>query len=108
GSGEPPRQLAGFQTVTLTPGAHRQVSVTLPLRSFEAFLKGRLRTVRGRYMVGFGQSSASLTRWLTTTVPPRNPRVPRWVPWGIVLVVLGLLGTVGCRLRAGTKRAGRA
>jgi len=72
GAGEPPRQLAGFQTVTLVPKASGQVTVVLPLSSFEAFLGGRFRTVRGRYMVGFGQSSADVTAWLPTTVPPTN------------------------------------
>ena len=74
GAGEPPRQLAGFQAVTLTAGEHRQVTVNLPVRSFEAFLGGHLRTVHGRYMVGFGQSSANLAVWLATAVPPANPR----------------------------------
>jgi beta-glucosidase len=72
GAGEPPRQLAGFQTVTLVPKASGQVTVVLPLSSFEAFLGGRFRTVRGRYMVGFGQSSADVTAWLPTTVPPTD------------------------------------
>ncbi len=106
GAGEPPRQLAGFQTVTLTPGAHRQVTVNLPVGSFEAFLGGRFRTVRGRYMVGFGQSSANITVWLHTTVPPANPRVPRWVALAIVLALIGLLGTVGYRFGARTTRGG--
>ena len=108
GTGEPPRQLAGFQTVTLGPGASRQITVTLPLRNFEAFLKGRFRTVRGRYMLGFGQSSADLTVWLATAVPPANPRVPRWVALAIVLAVIGLLGTVGYRFGARTTLGGRS
>ena len=71
-AGEPPRQLAGFQAVTLAPGASRRVSLTLPLRVFEAFLNGRFRTVPGHYRLGFGQSSANLRLWLSTTMPPAN------------------------------------
>ena len=71
-AGEPPRQLAGFQTVTLAPGASRHLSLTLPLRVFEAFLGGRLRTVHGRYRLGFGQSCVNVPLWLSTTVPPAD------------------------------------
>jgi beta-glucosidase len=108
GAGEPPRQLAGFQTVSLNAGASRQITVTLPLRNFEVFLKGRFRTVRGRYLLGFGQSSSDLTTWLATTVPPATPRVPRWVALAIGLAVIGLLGTVGYRFGTRTTRGGRA
>jgi beta-glucosidase len=107
-AGEPPRQLAGFQPVTLDPGASRQVTVTLPLRSFEAFLGGHLRIVHGNYRLGFGSSSVALPLWLTTTVPPATPRVPLWAELVIVLAVIVVLGTVGYRLGAKTTRAARA
>ena len=109
-AGEPPRQLAGFQPVTLAPRASRQVTVTLPLRSFEAFLGGHFRTVHGSYRLGFGSSSVDLPIWLTTTVPPASPRVPGWAELVIVLAVIGVLGTVGYRLGAktGAARAARS
>jgi len=66
-AGEPKLQLAGFQTVSLAPGASTQITLKLPLRVFEAFLGGRFRTVPGLYRLGFGQSSASVSLWLSTT-----------------------------------------
>jgi beta-glucosidase len=60
GSGEPPRQLAAFASVLLRPGGTRRVSLELPRRAFEGFLRGRFVTVPGRYGVEVGQSSVAL------------------------------------------------
>jgi beta-glucosidase len=106
-AGEPPRQLAGFQAVTLGPGVSRQITLTLPLRVFEAFLGGHFHTVRGPYRLGFGQSSANLGIWLATTVPPTKPRLPGWGPFAVVLALIGILGASGYRRRAKKTRAVR-
>jgi beta-glucosidase len=61
-TGEPPRQLKGYQRVTLAAGQSRRVTVTLPETSF-AYWSTRLRTwvvSRGRYGIYVGDSSASL------------------------------------------------
>jgi beta-glucosidase len=60
GTGEPPRQLAGFQRVSLAPGASARVSFVLTPRDeswWDDAAKGWTQTA-GRYQVYVGDSSA--------------------------------------------------
>jgi len=63
-AGEPPRQLAAFARVTLRAGRSARVRLTVARRAFEAYLRGRFRTVRGRYSVTVAASASDpgLTR----------------------------------------------
>ena len=105
GAGEPPRQLAGFETVALAPGGSRLVTLVLPLQAFQAFLGGRFRTVPGQYLVGFGQSSADVRLWLATRVPPASSKSSEWEVLAIVLASIAVLGLGGLGLRLRVKTA---
>jgi beta-glucosidase len=61
-AGEPPRQLKGYQRVSLAAGQSRRVTISLPEISF-AYWSTRANTwvvARGRYGVYVGDTSASL------------------------------------------------
>ncbi|HXW38381.1 MAG TPA: fibronectin type III-like domain-contianing protein, partial [Acidimicrobiales bacterium] len=70
-AGEPPAQLAAFDTVHLRPRAAEPVTLSVPARSFESYVDGRWTTVPGRYTVSVGQSSASLPLSVTVPAPAR-------------------------------------
>ena len=59
GSGEPPWQLRGFETVALAPGASRRVVMRLDAADLSVFDEGRHRAVvpAGRYALAVGSSS---------------------------------------------------
>jgi beta-glucosidase len=60
--GEPPRRLAGWASVRVTPGRARTVSVDLPESAFDYWSTrlGRWRIAPGRYVVSVGSSSRDL------------------------------------------------
>jgi beta-glucosidase len=61
-TGEPPRQLKGFNKVSLDPGESRQLRIWLPAVSF-AYWDTGLRTWKvdaGNYQIYVGDSSANL------------------------------------------------
>ena len=58
-SGEPPRQLAGFQRVNLAPGASTTVSFTLTPRDMSWWGSTGWTQTAGRYSVYVGDSSAA-------------------------------------------------
>ncbi len=68
-AGEPPEALAAFTTVTLRAHTSRRVTMTVPRRSFEAYLGGGWTTVPGRYTIAVGQSSASLPLHASVPAP---------------------------------------
>jgi beta-glucosidase len=78
--GEPPRQLEGFQRVTLGPGHSARVVLDLTPRDLSVWL-GRWVARRGRYQLYIGDSSVhlpirryvSLTRKITTGRPLASP-----------------------------------
>jgi beta-glucosidase len=71
-AGEPPRQLKGFQKVTLRPGQTKHLTFRLDQRAFSIWDSAAQRwtTVDGRYGVAVGDSSRQLP--LTGTVTVRN------------------------------------
>jgi beta-glucosidase len=74
-TGEPPRQLKGYQRVTLAAGQSRRVTISLPEISF-AYWSTRANTwvvARGRYGIYVGDSSASLP--LHVLVPKLRSRL---------------------------------
>ncbi len=66
-TGEPPRQLKGYQKVWLEPGQSKTVSITLPETSFAHWdtTAGRWVVTPGDYTVSVGDSSASLPLQMT-------------------------------------------
>jgi beta-glucosidase len=96
-AGEPPRQLKGFQKVTLAAGQTKHLTFTLDDRAFAVWDADAQRwaTVDGRYTVSVGDSSRNLplhaavavprawgTRALSPPFPPPSSTVarPRWSP----------------------------
>jgi beta-glucosidase len=71
-TGEPPRQLKGFQKVTLDAGASKRVTIALGKRAFSYWDQrtNGWRVGRGCYTIEVGGSSRSLP--LKTTVPMRG------------------------------------
>jgi beta-glucosidase len=71
-TGEPPRQLKGFQKVTLDSGASRRVTIALPKRAFSYWDQrtNAWRVGRGCYTISVGGSSRSLP--LNASVPMRG------------------------------------
>ncbi|MFL6074130.1 MAG: glycoside hydrolase family 3 C-terminal domain-containing protein [Mycobacteriales bacterium] len=61
-AGEPPRQLRGFQKVTLRPGQTRHLQLTLDARSFQTWnaTSHTWTTIPGTYTIAAGDSSRSL------------------------------------------------
>jgi beta-glucosidase len=61
-TGEPPRQLKGFEKVELDPGAAKRVTVSLGKRAFSYWDEGKKawRVGRGCYTIAVGGSSRSL------------------------------------------------
>jgi beta-glucosidase len=70
-AGEPPRQLKGFEKVSLRPGQTKRVSFTLDERGFSVWDSAAQdwTTVDGRYRVLVGDSSRSLPLQGSVTVP---------------------------------------
>jgi beta-glucosidase len=66
-TGEPPRQLKGFQKVELESGASKRVTVALDRRAFSYWGAKGWRVGRGCYTIEVGGSSRSLP--LKTAVP---------------------------------------
>ncbi|MFI6736371.1 beta-glucosidase [Nonomuraea sp. NPDC050451] len=56
----PPRALAGFARVRLSPGERRRVTVTVPLRALQYWSDGRWTLAGGRRTVHVGSSSRDL------------------------------------------------
>lgn len=67
-TGEPPKNLRGFQRVTLAPGRTRHLTVTLAARSFQ-FWRDGWTTAAGTHTVYVGASSRDIRLAATTTVP---------------------------------------
>jgi beta-glucosidase len=59
-TGEPPRQLKGFQKVELEPGSSKRVTVSLNKRAFSYWAGKGWRVGRGCYAIEVGGSSRSL------------------------------------------------
>ena len=70
-AGEPPRQLKGFQKVTLQPGQTRHLMFTLDERAFSVWdaTAQQWTTVVGRYRVSVGDSSRNLPLSARVRVP---------------------------------------
>ncbi|WP_073926956.1 beta-glucosidase [Streptomyces sp. CB03911] len=66
-SGEPPKNLRGFQKVALDPGQTKHVSLTLDARSFQ-YWSGSWTTAAGTHTVSVGSSSRDLRLTGQTTV----------------------------------------
>ena len=66
-TGEPPRQLKGFQKVELAPGGSKRVTVSLDKRAFAYWAAKGWRVGRGCYSIEVGGSSRSLP--LKASVP---------------------------------------
>ncbi|MFE3394847.1 glycoside hydrolase family 3 C-terminal domain-containing protein [Kitasatospora indigofera] len=66
-SGEPPKNLRGFQKVALDPGQTKHVSLTLDARSFQ-YWSGSWTTAAGTHTVSVGSSSRDLRLSGQTTV----------------------------------------
>ncbi|WP_371477330.1 glycoside hydrolase family 3 C-terminal domain-containing protein [Kitasatospora sp. NBC_00315] len=71
-SGEPPKNLRGFQRVTLNPGQTQHVSVTLDARSFQYWNNG-WTTATGSNAVYVGASSRDIRLTGQTTVGAGDP-----------------------------------
>ena len=73
-TGEPPRQLKGFEKVTLAPGRTRQVTIELDPRAFAQWdtAANGWTVAAGRYQVLVGDSSANLPL-RATVVRPAGP-----------------------------------
>jgi beta-glucosidase len=69
-AGEPPRQLKGFDKVTLRPGQSKHVTFRLDRRAFSIWdsAADRWTTVPGKYRVAVGNSSRNLPLGGTVTV----------------------------------------
>ena len=59
-AGEPPDQLRAFARVVLAPSSSSDVTMVIPARGFQVFLRGSFTTLPGRYVINIGQSSADL------------------------------------------------
>ena len=57
---EPPRQLRSFTRVALARGNSQVVTLSIPVSSLEAYLRGSFELIPGNYRVGIGQSSSDL------------------------------------------------
>ncbi|WP_407918089.1 glycoside hydrolase family 3 C-terminal domain-containing protein, partial [Kitasatospora sp. NE20-6] len=66
-SGEPPKNLRGFQKIALDPGQTRHVSLTLDARSFQ-YWSGSWTTAAGTHTVSVGSSSRDIRLTGQTTV----------------------------------------
>ena len=78
GTGEPPRQLAGFQRVSLAPGASARVSFWLPRSRSPG---GMTRPTAGPRPRGSTRSTwATPRRWRTCRCGARSPWPPRPAP----------------------------
>ena len=69
--GEPPKQLKGFQKVSLLPGQTKTVSVQLGRRAFSTWnsSKDAWTVAAGQYVVRVGGSSRNLPLAKTLSVP---------------------------------------
>jgi len=66
--GEPREQLRGVATVTLAPGATRDVGVRIPISSLATFPHGAWTIAAGTYRFDVGTSANNLTLHATTTL----------------------------------------
>ena len=69
-SGEPPKELGGFEKVPLAPGASSTVSVTLPARAFSYWNNGWIEPT-GVYTVRVGSSSCGLPLSAQAALPQK-------------------------------------
>jgi beta-glucosidase len=65
---EPPRQLAAFDRLTLSPGVACTVTFTLRQRAFEYWGTGGWRSAPGTYPISVGSSSRDLPLSKAVTV----------------------------------------
>ena len=78
-AGEPPHQLKGFQKVTLKPGEHKSVTLTLNPTAFSIWdtAKKRWTVVNGNYEILVGDSSRNLPLHGTVRIHAAAQPAPR-------------------------------
>lgn len=69
---EAKRRLVGFQRVELSPGASRQVTMTIDPRLLADWKDGGWHMPGGAYRFAFGESAAQLGRIVTVNMPERS------------------------------------
>ena len=67
--GEPPELLKGVATLTLAPGAHRDLGIRLPISSLATFPHGSWKVAAGTYRFDVGTSANNLSLHAAVSIP---------------------------------------